>query len=83
MDPLSILSSLITAVNYLYTACEKVKENREECRRLCKDVNTIVELVQQECKDDIPPALKTRLVKLETYVRNTRSGLLLTAKLPP
>ena len=65
MDTLSILSSLVSAANYLYTASEKMKENREECRRLCKDVNTIVDLITQECKNGMPSILKTRLTKLE------------------
>ena len=64
MDPLSVVTTLISVTQYLITIAEKVQQNREECKRLAKHADDVVRLIQTECKDGVPSDLEARLVKL-------------------
>ena len=64
MNPLSILSNSLAVLVYIYTVCEAVKENREECRRFCDHANEVLEALQARCVGDLPPNLMHRLISL-------------------
>ncbi|KAJ3527660.1 hypothetical protein NM688_g8100 [Phlebia brevispora] len=64
MDPLGATQFVLSAINYLKTAADKVKENKNECQRLCRHAGSLLDLIDRECKDGIPTSLKYRLSKL-------------------
>ena len=64
MDPVGTVQAVISAINYLYQVASKVKENRQECRRLCSHARSMLDLIQTECKDGIPNRMQPRLAKL-------------------
>lgn len=64
VEPLSVLSVLAGAVNGLCEIATKVKENKEQCIRLCLHINSILDVVQAECQEGLPPRLAKRMVKL-------------------
>ena len=65
MDPLGTSQAVLGAIQYLRSIAEKVKENGEECKRLCSHASAIVDLVQAECRNGVPSKLGKRLAKLE------------------
>lgn len=79
MDPLSVITTLISITRYLITVAEKVKQNSQECKRLAKHVDGIVRVIQTECRDGVPKDLEARLVKLSKCVIRTASCSALTA----
>ena len=68
MDAIGAIQAVYGAINYLYTASEKMKENQEECRRLCKHARSVVQLLQREHEQGVPQDLARRLFKLAELV---------------
>lgn len=69
MDPLGTVQALISVISYLYEAVEKVKENKEECARLCSHVESLAKSIESEYADEtIPPKLDARLEGLTRSV---------------
>ena len=76
MDPVSILAALGGAVKGLYEIAGKVKENREQCVRLCLHIEGIFDVIDTECKDGLPPRLAKQMVKLTRCVPEYDAGVL-------
>ena len=68
MDPLGTAQAVLKAIEYLRSIVDKVKQNKEECKRLCDHASSIMALVQAECTDGVPAKLAARLGKLERCV---------------
>ena len=68
MDAVGTTQAVIGAINYLWTAAAKVKENTEECKRLCDHAQSTISIIQDEYSQDIPDTLRVRLRHLEKYV---------------
>ena len=68
MDPLGVVTTLISLTRYLITVAEKVQQNSEECKCLAKHADEVVQLIQSECKDGVPDDLEARLIKLSKCV---------------
>lgn len=64
MDPLSTLQTLAGVIKYLWDASQKMKENKEECRRLCEHTKYIMDIIRDETKGELPPKLDVRLRQL-------------------
>lgn len=64
MDPLGTVQTVISAVRYLYTAYEKVKENSKECKCLCDHVTKLLGVIESEYKNGLPSTLAGRLEEL-------------------
>ena len=67
MDPLGTVQAVIGSIQYLISIADKVKENGEECRRLCDHASRFIGLVETEYRDGVPSKLATRLVKLQGF----------------
>ena len=59
-----ILGTLVGAVKELYEIAVKIKENREQCLRLCLHINSVLDVLQDECSNGVPPRLSRRMIKL-------------------
>ena len=70
MDPVGTLVSLVSAVNYLYEASEKVQQNKEECRRFAAHANDVFMMIQGEIDDGISPRLLEKLQRLKRQVND-------------
>ena len=68
MDPVGTTQAVLSAINYLWTAAERVKENREECKRLCTHARSTVALIEEHA-GTMSPALRGRLEAFERSVR--------------
>lgn len=64
MDPLGTVQALVGAIKYFYDASEKAKENRQECKKLCAHANSVLDIIRDESKGNIPPKLVDRLGRL-------------------
>lgn len=60
----AILTILLGAVSELTKISDKVRENKEQCKRLCVDCDRLVELLQNVCSNGVPPKVAPRVVKL-------------------
>ena len=61
MDPISSIQTLASVVSYLLEVAKKMKENKEECQRLCEHTGHILSIVRDETKGNVPPKLDLRL----------------------
>lgn len=59
-----LLTALIGAVKDLYDIAVKIRENKEQCLRLCLHIDSILGALQEECKNGVPPRLFRRIEKL-------------------
>ncbi|GJE97456.1 kinase-like protein [Phanerochaete sordida] len=64
MDPLSVINTFASAAMTLYEVVSKVKDNREQCVRLCGHLDNILDTIESECKEGLPPRLAERIIKL-------------------
>lgn len=64
MDPIGTLRHLADVVKYLWDVAETMKENKEECRRLCQHTRHIMAMIQEENQGPLSPKLEMRLCKL-------------------
>ncbi|KIM88173.1 hypothetical protein PILCRDRAFT_3209 [Piloderma croceum F 1598] len=51
MDPLSTLTTLTRAINYLWELSEKVKQNREECQHLAAYAGEVLKLIEKKVEN--------------------------------
>ncbi|PSS36758.1 hypothetical protein PHLCEN_2v1389 [Hermanssonia centrifuga] len=70
MDPLGTVKAVIGAINYLYAASEKIKENGEECKRFCTHASLVMELIQRDIEhtDGGSARVSSKLKRLSKYV---------------
>lgn len=64
MDPIGTATAIISAINYLRDAVDKVKENREQCRKFYAYAKDLRDVVQNEYKNGVPKTLCPKLRRL-------------------
>jgi hypothetical protein len=69
MDPLSALTTLTRAVNYLWELSEKVKQNREECQHLAAHAGEVLNLIEKDVENGNSSTVSLRLQKLTRRVK--------------
>lgn len=65
---IAIVAMLAGVVKDLHNIANKVQENQEQCLRLCLHINSILDVLEEECKNGPPPMLAKRIMKLSRYV---------------
>jgi hypothetical protein len=66
MDPIGAITALLGVVNYLRTASDKIKQNREECHRLANHAEAILRLIEVEIRNGAPVDVIQRLTKVKS-----------------
>lgn len=64
MITIDTVQTVYGALKYLYDACQKTRENAEECKRLCAHVETMMKLIEEKCGDNVSERLGQKLQKL-------------------
>jgi hypothetical protein len=76
MDPLSILSTLISVTKYLQGVSDKVQQNRDECQRLAIHARDVFAMIEVEIRDGYKKVeMLSQLEKLKLWARWHENGM--------
>ena len=60
----AILVTLASAIQGLSAIAEKVQENKQQCKRLCLDLDKLMAILQDACSNGVPPKVAPKVIKL-------------------
>ena len=60
----AILLTLVGAIQELSAIADKVQENRQQCKRLCLDLDRLMKLLENLCSNGVPPKVAPKVIKL-------------------
>ena len=63
------IGDALSLLKVFWTIYKDVDLNQEECRRLHKRSQSVLERMEVECGDNVPDALQQKLAKFVVYVQ--------------